>query len=253
VVKPRKSEQELIATSTRPIYYTCKNVPEEIKAPFTYTPYLIRVDRNHSEASDATKFSVSTRMLETLVYDYPKAEFWLDLRRKLIFSRLISYFGGHDLPETHRVIDYLKQTKFYSDSSFILSLANDLYFYENHDLAKSFYDRAEHLSAEAFSPTDLAVYCSLLGNARNYDRALVICMQQERSSSPCEDNTVKSRQTLAAIHKEKGQWHEVARYSRRILECQPEHPVALGYLELAMQKIDKRQPTTELIATDESK
>ena len=249
----RKREHELISNSTRPIYYTCKDVPEDLNATYTYTPYLIRVDNKHAEAADVTKYSVSDRLLETLVYDYPKSEFWLDLRRQLIFSRFISYFGGHGQSEAHRVVDYLKKTKFYSDPSFTLSLANDLYFYENHKLAKTFYDHADQLSTNAFSTTDLAVYCNLLGNARDYDRALGICMRQERSSDPCDANTINTRQTIAAIHKEKGDWPKVAQYARKILECQPEHPVARSYMQSAMQKIEKGQPTTELIAIDESK
>jgi len=78
-------------------------------------------------------------------------------------------------------------------------------------------------------------------------------MRQERSSDPCDANTINTRQTIAAIHKEKGDWPKVAQYARKILECQPEHPVARSYMQSAMQKIEKGQPTTELIAIDESK
>jgi tetratricopeptide (TPR) repeat protein len=128
------------------------------------------------------------------------------------------------------------KSKLYSNPQLILSLANNLYFFQNYDLARKFYERAEKLSPEAFDPTDLAVYCNLLTSARNYDRALGICLRQEQSAPPCEENTVNTRQTIAAIYKEKGQWPKVSQYARKILECQPNHNAARSYLELAKQK-----------------
>jgi len=175
----------------------------------------------------------------------------LDRARKVIWNRLMSYYGGQGGPELNKITDRLKETKFYSDPQILLSLANNLYFYKNYELSQAFYDRAEQLSPKAFSSTDLSVYCSLLANDGNYDKALGICMRQEQSSSPCAVNTVSTRQTIAAIHKEKENWSKVLQYSRKILECKPEHPVARSYLQSALQGIEKRQPATELIANDE--
>jgi len=249
----KRREQELINTSFRPVYYTCKHEIDVQNFTPSHTPYVFRADKRHLEASDATQFTLNEPLLDMVVNGYPKSDYWLDRLRRMILKRLITYYGGHAQPEINKIVEYFKKTKFYSEPPSILSLANNLYFFKNYDLARSFYDRAEQLSLEAFSSTDLAVYCSLLGNARDYDRALAICMRQEQSSVPCEVNTVNTRQTIAAIHKEMGDWPKVAQYSRRILDCQPDHPVARSYLELATQKPDKRQPTTELIATDEPK
>ena len=77
--------------------------------------------------------------------------------------------------------------------------------------------------------------------------------RKEKSSLPCAANTINTRQTIAAIYREKGEWSKVARYSRRILECQPDHKVARDYLESALQRIEKGHPNTELIGIDESK
>jgi tetratricopeptide (TPR) repeat protein len=249
----RNRELDLISNSTRPIYYTCKEVPEELGTPYTFTPFVIRVDKSHSQASALANFTISNRLLESFIHGYPKTEFWLDLRRRLVFSRLISYFGGHHRTETHRIIDYLKRSKYYSEPNFIRSLANDLYFYKNFALAKSFYEQADRLSSSSLTLTDLAVYCSLLANSGNYDKALAICRRQERASSPCAVNTVNTRQTIAAIYKGKSKWFKVVQYSRKILECQPDHKVARDYLALALQRIETGQPATELIANDETK
>jgi len=247
----KKREGELISSSLRPIYYTCNQAFDEFES--TYTPFALRVDKKHSEAADSSKFTVSDRLLDTLANGYPKSEHWADRNRTLIFNRLITYFGGHNLPEANRVLDTLSKTKFYSDPQFLLSQANNLYFFKNHKLARTLYERAEELSLQAFSPTHLAVYCHLLANARNYDKALGICIRQEQASVRCEPNTLSTKQTIAAIYREKGDWPKVAQYARKILECQPQHPVAQNYLQSAMQRIEKRQPATELIAIDESK
>ena len=232
----KKYEQRLLNSSNRPIYYLCKHPIDEHNINFSYTPFVLRSDKRHLEASDATQFTLNDRLLDAVVNGYPKSEYWIDRLRRIIFSRLIAYYGGHSRPEVNRILDYLKKTKFYSQTPFILSLANNLYFYENHKLARSFYDRAEQLSPEAFSPTDLAVYCSLLANAKDFDKALGVCTRQGQRSRPCDDNTVTTRQTIAAIYKEKGQWSKVSQYARKILECQPDHNAARSYLELAKQK-----------------
>jgi len=249
----RKREQKLIKTSSAPIYYTCKEPIDEMGLPFSTTPYIYRVDKNHSEAADFTQFSVSERFLNALVDSYPKSDARLTQLKSLIWSRLVTYYGGHKRPEVHRILDSLQSTEFHSQTPFILSLANNLYYFHNYDLARTFYELAEKLSPGAFDPTDLAVYCNLLTNARNYGKALVICMRQEQSAAPCEQNTINTRQTVAAIYKDQKDWPKVAKYSRRILECQPDHPVAQSYLDWAMQGIENRSPATELIANDEPK
>jgi len=199
----RRREQQLIKTSSRPIYYTCKDLLEVEKIPYTSTPYAFRVDKTQAEASDPTAFTLSDPLLDALVNGYPRSDYWLDRARKVIWNRFISYYAGQGDSELNKITDRLKETKFYSDPQFLLSLANNLYFYKNYELSQAFYDRAEQLSPKAFSPIDLAVYCSLLANDGNYDKALGICLRQEQSSSPCAANTVSTRQTIAAIFKEK--------------------------------------------------
>jgi len=233
----KKHERQLIASSTRPIYYTCKDAIDELGVPFSYTPYVFRADKNHSEAADATKFSVSDRLLHGLVNVYPRSEYWLDRLRRMIFSRLMAYYGGHDRPEAKKIVDTFKQTRFYFQTPYVLSLANNLYFFKNYELAKSFYERADELSLDAFSPTDLAVYCNLLTNAKDFDKALGICTRQEQRSHPCDDNTVTTRQTIASIYWSKGDWSKVSQYARKILECQPDHTAARNYLEAASKNI----------------
>jgi tetratricopeptide (TPR) repeat protein len=249
----KKHERRLIKNSTRPIYYTCKDAIDELGVPFSYTPYVFRADRNHAEAADPTRFPASDRLLNALLKAYPKSEYWLDRLRRMIFSRLIAYYGGHDRPEAKKVVDTFKETRFYSQTPFVLSLANNLYFFKNYELAKSFYERADQLSLDAFSPTDLAVYCNLLANSKDFDKALGICTRQEQRSRPCDNNTVTTRQTIASIYRAKGQWSRVAQYSKKILECQPNHPAAKNYLQAALQKTERGQSATELIANDETK
>jgi len=249
----RRREQHLVQTSSRPVYYTCKDILEVEKIPYTPTPYVFRVDKKRAEASDPTAYTLSDPMLDALVNGYPRSDYWLDRARKVIWNRFLSYYAGQGDSELNKITDRLKETKFYSDPQFLLSLANNFYFYKNYELSQAFYDRAEQLSPKAFNPTDLAVYCSLLANNGNYDKALRICMRQEKSSSPCAANTVSTRQTIAAIFKEKENWSKVLQYSRKILECKPEHPVARSYLQSALQGLEKRQTATELIADDESK
>jgi hypothetical protein len=232
-----KREGELIRKSQRPIYYTCSDTLRAEKIDFVATPYVYRADKQKAEASDTSQFPISDRLLEALVHGYPKSEYWVDRMRKVIFSRLISYYGGHHRPEVERILHAVEETKFNTDPRFILSLANNLYFFQNVELAKSLYERAEELSIENFNSTDLAVYCSLLTNAKDYDKGLGICLRQEQVSSPCEVKTVKTRQTIAAIYREKKEWPKVAEYSRKIIECEPYHEIAQSYLKLATQKI----------------
>jgi len=230
-----KRESELIRTSQRPVYYTCNDTLRVEKIDVTATPYVYRADKQKAEASDTSQFPISDRLLEALVYGYPKSEYWVDRMRKVIFSRLISYYGGHNRPEVKKILHTVEKTKFYSDPRFMLSLANNLYFFQNVELAKTMYERAEKLSIENFNSTALAVYCSLLANAKDYDRALGICIRQEQVSSPCDVKTVKTRQTIAAIYREKKEWPKVAEYARKIIECEPNHEVAQSYLKLATQ------------------
>ena len=233
----KRRERQLIDESKQPIYYTCKNAIDELGVSFSYTPFVFRADNNHREAADSTRFSISDGLLENLVHGYPISEYWLDRLRRMIFSRLIAYYGGHNRPEISKVLEYFKQSKFYSQPHFVLSLANNLYFFQNYKLSRSFYERADQLSPQAFSSTDLAVYCNLLANAKDFDKALGICSLQERRSRPCDNNTVTTRQTIAGIYRKQGQWPKVAQYARKILECQPDHSAARNYLEAAAKKI----------------
>jgi len=94
----------------------------------------------------------------------------------------------------------------------------------------------EEISLEAFSPTDLAVFCDVLAREEDYDRALPICLEQEQSSAPCKANTLTTRQTIAGIYKGQGNWLKVAKYSKKIIQCQPNHKIAQRYLVLAKER-----------------
>jgi len=230
-----RREQQLINNSTRPIYYTCKEPLHEDTISSSSTPFVYRADKRHSEASDFSQFTVSPRLLDSLVNRYPTADYWLDLLSQITFTRLISYYGGHSRGDVDTILDYFKRTKFYSDPEMLLPIANNLYYFKNYELARTFSERAEQLSLEAFSSTDLAVYCNTLARASNYKKALGICIRQEQSAAPCEGNTVITRLLIAGMYKEQGNWPKVAEYSRKILECRPDHNIAQTYLELASQ------------------
>jgi len=233
----KRREQQLINTSLRPVYYTCREeFIDKQNIKFSRTPFVYRVDKRHFEASDFTRFTVSDRLLDSLANGYPKSDFWIDRIRIWAFGRLIYYYGGHNRPEINSILDYFKRTRFYSDPQFLLSLANSMYYDKNDELAEKFFERAEELSLHEFSPRDLAIFCHILSKAKNYDKALGICIRQEQSSPPCEVNTVKTRQRIADIYKVEGNWPKVAEYSRKIIECQPNNKIAQGYLELATQR-----------------
>jgi len=155
-------EQQLINSSLRPIYYTCRDVPENQNITTSLKAFGFRADKKHSEPSDFSRNRVSDRLLDSVVNGYPKADHWLDSKRRVIFSRLIPYYGEHNRPEVNRILNYLRETQVYSDPVFILALANNVYYLGNHDLARTFYERADELSLEAFSATDLAVFCLFL-------------------------------------------------------------------------------------------
>ncbi|MEE8298264.1 MAG: DUF2723 domain-containing protein, partial [Thermodesulfobacteriota bacterium] len=231
-------ERQLIQNSLRPIYYTCKDVFDEQNFDLSLTPFVYRADKNHWDSSDITRFTVSDSVLDSLVNGYPRTEHWLDLLRKIMFTRLIAYYGGHDRLEINKILDYFKRTKHYSDTHLILDLANNLYYFKNYELARKFYERGGELSLAAFSSTDLTVFCDLLARTKDYDRALPICINQEQSSAQCESNTIATRQTIAGIYIEHGNWPKVAEYSKKIIRCQPEHKVAGIYLKLAAEKIN---------------
>ena len=232
----KKRERQLINDSLRPVYYNCKDALDEQHFNFSLTPFTFRADQKHLEASDFTQFTVSNHLLDSLANGYPKSNHWNHRLKRVIFSHLTSYYGGHDRPEVSRILDSLKKTDLYSDPRFILSLANNLYYFNNYDLARMLYERAEELSLQALSPSDLTLYCNILADARSYDKALGICIRQENSLPPCEGRNVKTKQTIAGIYKEQSNWPKVAEYSRKILECQPEHKLAQRYLKLATQK-----------------
>lgn len=156
--------------------------------------------------------------------------------RREIFNRSISFFGSHDGPEVNRVLSYFVKSKAASHLQLNLTVANNLHYFRNYDLASTFYERAQELSVEAFSSRDLAVYCNILGRKRNYEKALPICIKQEQTSSQCEDNTVKTQQTITNIYKERHNWRKVAEYSRKVLECQPDNEIAQSYLKMATGK-----------------
>jgi len=231
-------ERQLIQKSLRPIYYTCNDVFDEQNIDLSLTPFVYRADKNHWDSSDITRFTVSDSVLDSLVNGYPRTEHWLDLLRKIMFTRLIAYYGGHDRLEINKILDYFKRTKHYSDTHLILDLANNLYYFKNYELARMFYERGGELSLAAFSSTDLTVFCDLLARTKDYDRALPICINQEQSSAQCESNTIATRQTIAGIYIEHGNWPKVAEYSKKIIRCQPEHKVAGKYLKLAAEKIN---------------
>ena len=232
----KRRERQLINYSSRPIYSTCYNDFAEQNIKFSLTPYVFRIDKRHSEASDFTRFRPSDHLLDSLVNGYPKSEFWLDSLRKTIFGSLIFYYGGHGRPEVNRFIDYLMKTKFYSDREFLFSLANILQELKNDELARQFYGRAAKLLLQTSSRADLAVFCNHLASSGDYDKALAICLRHEQSSARCDVNSVKSRRTIASIYKELGDWSKVEQYSRKVIKCQPNDKIAQRYLELARQR-----------------
>ncbi len=229
-------ELELMNTSLRPIYYTCKQGLDEHNIHSSLTPFVFRADTRHSEVSDIPQIKVSDRLLDSLVNGYPMSDYWVDASRQTIFSRLIPYYGGNTRRDVSKILDYFRKTEFYSDPGFILPLANNVYYLGNHDLARTFYERAEELSLEAFSSTDLAVFCSLRTKAGDYEKALGICIRQEQSTAPCEVNTIVTQQTIAGIYKVQGNWPKVAEYSGKILQCQPNHKIAQSYLRTATER-----------------
>ena len=233
----QRYEEELINNSGHAIYYTWQEVLDEQHISFTLTPFLYRADKRHFEASDFAQFTLSQALLDSLIDGYPKSDHWLDSMRMMIFNRSISFYGRHDGPEVNRVLNYFGKTKFSSHPKLNLTVANNLHYFRNYGLASRFYERAQELSVEAFSSRDLAVYCNILGRERDYEKALSICMKQEHTSAPCEDNTVKTQQTITDIYKEQQNWRKVAEYSRKILDCQPDQEIAQRYLKLATERI----------------
>ncbi|MFQ5853681.1 MAG: tetratricopeptide repeat protein, partial [Candidatus Binatia bacterium] len=151
-------------------------------------------------------------------------------------NHLITYYGGHNLPDVRRILKYYMKTEYYMDTQQVLELANNLYYLRNYDLARKFYEHAEEISIGDFSPTDLAVFCNILVRARDYERALPICIDHEQSSGPCKGNTIATRLTIARIYKEKRNWRKVAEYSEKIIQCQPNHKIARSYLMMATER-----------------
>jgi hypothetical protein len=234
----KRREQQLINNSLRPIYYTCKDAIDEQKLKFSSTLFVFRVAKMHFEASDSNSLRVSERLLDSLVNGYPKSDHWLDHSRRVIFGRLISYYGGHEQAQVDRILDYFEKSKFYSDPGFLLSAANNLYYFKNYELARRFYERSAEHWLGTFSGTDLAVFCSVLIKAKKYDKALGICVRQEQSSHPCHENTVKSRLAIVDIYTSQKNWPKVTEISRKILECDPGHKIAERYLEMAIQRTE---------------
>jgi len=235
----KRREQQLINNSLHPIYYSCKNVLEEWNIKFTLTPFVYRSDGRHFEASDFTRFTVSDGLLDSLVNNNLQSD-PRSVRAKIgIFGRLISYYGKYSLPELKRILDSAMKAKLSSDPQFILAIANELYILKKDELATKFYERAVELSLETVKPKELAILCNILTRAKNYDKALRICVRQEQVSAPCEVNTLLTQQAIAYIHKEQGNWPKVAEYSRKVLQCQPNHKIAQGYLKLATEKAMK--------------
>jgi hypothetical protein len=192
--------QKLINNSVRPIYYSCKNALDEEKISFSLTPF--------------------SRLLDSLLNTYPKSDYWLDHKRRTIFGGLISYYGGQNLPEINKIIATFKRTNFYSDPEFLLSMANNLYFYKNYELAGTFYKRAEDLSWAAFSRKDLAFFCLSLANGKNYDKALQICIRHEKvPTKRCDPNKLKTQRTIREIYNKQGNLAKVEEYSRKMIQC----------------------------------
>jgi len=232
----KTQEQQLINNSLQPIYYTCSQRPAEQQFTASLTPFVYRADKRHFEASDYTQFTVSDALLDSLVNGYPKSEYWLDNLRLIIFGRLISYYGGLGRTEVDSILKHFNKTKLSSDPHLSLGVASNLHYFEKYHLARTFYERAEQLSLEAFSSRDLAVYCNVLGNAGNYEKALPICMKQEQSSAPCEYTTGQTQETIINIYKAQRNWRKVAEYARKILQCRPDHKIAQSYLKMATER-----------------
>jgi hypothetical protein len=229
-------ERQLINTSLRPIYYTCKDVFDENNIDSSLTPFVYRADKRQSETSDFTQYTVSDSLLDSLANGYPRKELWSEQLKETTFNRLITYYGAHYRPEVNKILEYFRRTKRYSDPEIILSIANNFYYFKQFDLAKNFYERADKLSLSSFSPTDLAVFCQILASASNYEKALSICMIHEQSTGQCEANTISTRQAIAGVYREQGNWPKVAEYSNKIIRCQPDNEIAQGYLKLAAER-----------------
>ncbi len=238
VMEVRKQrEREINSTSDGPVFYSCKFPLDDLKADFSFTPFLFRADKGHREASvDYANYKVSDSLLESLGNGYPKTDYWTTIHREMIFHRLLSFYGGNQRPEVEKILASLRKSKFYSDPDFLLSAANNLYYYQNYALARKLYLRAEEVNLGSLSPTNLAVFCDVLAKAKNYEKALEICIRQEQSSPSCAANTVKTRETIAEIYTEQGNWPEIAKYSRKILECQPHNEIAQRYLMMAKDR-----------------
>lgn len=232
----KRRERELIAQAKRPVYYTCRDALDDLGIEFSLTPFVYHANKKPSQGADATPSAVSERLLDSLASEHPTSDHWLHHNRRVIFGRLISFYGGQKRPEVSRLLGRLRQTTLYSDAKFMLSVANNLYYFQNYDLARQFYERAEELSSGSFAATDLAVFCHILASGGHHERALVVCRRQEESSAPCEENTVKTRETIAGIYKEQGDWRKVGQYAKKILGCQPGHETAQRYLQLATSK-----------------
>lgn len=193
----RLQEAALARSGGHPVYYLCSDSPAEAGLRADPLPYAFRV----GGAIPSPLRPEDEELLREAASPANSKEYWLTLRRQVIFSQFINHFGkAGDETALDKTLTHLKSSDLYQNDELIYKVANNLALNKRYPQSLTVFSdldqRGYKLKAEDYSNI-----CGMFLVAQDIDQARVFCDKGLAADLSCHKGL---RQNAARLYQLQG-------------------------------------------------
>lgn len=190
-----RQEAALARSGERPVYYLCSDSPVEAGLKADPLPYAFKIgglEASPLRPEDEALLQEAARPANT-------KEYWLKLRRQVIFSQFINHFGKtSDDVSLDKTLSALKASDLFLDNEFIYKVANNLALNLRYQPSTEVFAA---LDARGFKlrVEDYSNVCGMFLIARKVAEAKVFCDKGLAKDSSCHKGLRQNAARLAQL------------------------------------------------------
>jgi hypothetical protein len=205
----RAQEAALAKSGDRPVHYLCSDSPAEAGLKAAPGPYTFRV----GEMVQSVLRPEDDALLGEAARPANSREYWLTLRRQMIFSQFINYFGkAGDETALDTTLAKFKSSDLYQNDELVYKVANNLALNKRYPQSLTVFADLD-LRGYKLRADDYSNICGMFLVAQNLERAKVFCDKGLAADLSCHKGL---RQNAARLYQLQGDIEN----SRRLLnEC----------------------------------
>ncbi len=194
----KRFELALAKDESRAVVYLCSDSPKDIGLKVDPLPYGFRVGSGGATQSLREE---DENLLRLAASPSAKSEYWLKLRRQVIFSQFINYYGVKgDEASLAKVLVHFKSSDLIDDKDLSFKVANNLALNKRYVESIELFKLLDH-KKYLFQAEDLSNICGMMIQVKNLDEALTFCDRGLREDKGCHKGL---RQNSAFIYQAKG-------------------------------------------------